>query len=82
MKIERHELHELTRIQFVKIREIRVKGIFVAERRGKLASYEVAGVGGENEFVPQGTMESIVCFPASFQDAMICGCESSHNVAG
>jgi hypothetical protein len=54
----------------------------VAERRGKLASYEVAGVGGQNKFVPQGTMEASGHFPASFQDAMICGRESSHNVAG
>jgi hypothetical protein len=30
---------------------------FVAPRRGKLASYEVAGAGGQNEFVPRGTME-------------------------
>jgi hypothetical protein len=30
----------------------------VAERRGTLASYEVAGVGEQNEFVPRGTMES------------------------
>jgi hypothetical protein len=29
----------------------------VAERQRKLASYEVAGVGGQNEFVPRGTME-------------------------
>ncbi|HZF02064.1 MAG TPA: hypothetical protein VE344_09230 [Methylomirabilota bacterium] len=39
-----------------KIPAIRVKKI-VAERRGKLASYEVAGVGGQNKFVPKGTVE-------------------------
>ena len=30
----------------------------VAERRGTLASYEVAGVGEQNEFVPRRTTES------------------------
>jgi hypothetical protein len=55
-----------------KIRAIRVK-IFVAKRRGKLASNEVAGGGGQNEFVPRETMESGGCFPASFQGARFCG---------
>ncbi len=59
-----------------------VRASNVAERRGKLASYEVAGVGEQNEFVPQGTMETNGRFPAFFQDAMICGRESRHNVAG
>jgi hypothetical protein len=54
----------------------------VAKRRGKLASYEVAGVGEQNESVPQGTTESSGHFPTSFQDAMICPRESSHKVAG
>jgi hypothetical protein len=42
--------------------------VFVAERRGKLASYEVVRVGGQNEFAPRGTMESSGCFLASLCD--------------
>jgi hypothetical protein len=38
----------------------------------KLASYEVAGQRGKNILVPQGTLELCGCFPASFQDAMVC----------
>ena len=41
---------------------------FVAERRGKLASYEVAGGGEQNKFVPRGTVEASGHFPASFHE--------------
>jgi hypothetical protein len=47
--------------------------IFCRGSDAKLASYEVAGVGGQNGFVPRGTMESGGGFPASFQDAKFCG---------
>jgi hypothetical protein len=40
---------------------------------GKLASYEVAGQRGKNDFVPEGTAELPECFPTSFQDAIFCG---------
>jgi hypothetical protein len=39
-------------------------------------------VAEKNKFVPDGTMENGREFSASFQDAMICGRESSHNVTG
>ncbi len=42
----------------------------------KLASYEVAGGGGQNKLVPEGTMEN----GQNFQRPS--GRESSHNVAG
>jgi hypothetical protein len=50
-------LREFSLIKFALIGVIRVKS-FVAERRGKLASYEVTGGGGQNEFVPRWSRRS------------------------
>jgi hypothetical protein len=36
----------------------------------KLASYEVAGQRGKNDFVPEGTVELSECFPTSLQDVI------------
>ena len=67
--------HRSTRMKTQKASAVKI----VAERRRKLASYEVAGILNQNKLIPQGTKEF---FPASLQGAMICGRCSSHFVAG
>jgi hypothetical protein len=76
----------LLRASHTKKRELHAIRIQSRSDERKLASYEVAGLGEQNKFVLQGTTKSrnklSEQFPASFQDVMICGRESSHNVAG
>ena len=52
----------------------------VAEQRGKLASYEVAGVGEQNKFVLQGTVDCVFSVVPSGRNNFRTG--SSHFVAG
>jgi hypothetical protein len=52
--------HRSTRMKTQKASAVKI----VAERRRKLASYEVAGILNQNKLIPQGTKEF---FPASLQ---------------